>query len=285
MIMQIESSFSINAIILISSDPIGEEGQSRRLEEDLVHLCSNYNGLRFIHMPVKGNNDFDAKIDKILNYARNDGIKPIIHLHMHGDKEKGLQMADGSYVSWIKVANRLRKLNKLMLNNLCVISTACYGYHMVKGITIQDTTPFYGLIGAQDEISFGTIDDTATKFYSVLLESCSIDTAYNQVKDFFSYFHCEKMLAVCLARYIRQSCMGNGKEKRREDLLTIAIACGHSDSPGNLKKLRKSIREHIKPNEQTLHKYINNFLAGRTVSYTIDDLVSLVERSLADEKI
>ncbi|WP_221410944.1 hypothetical protein, partial [Aeromonas dhakensis] len=58
-----------------------------------------------------------------------------------------------------------------------------------------------------------------------------------------------------------------------------AISGGVIDTPESLKEMRKIIRDYITPNQALLNRYVDSFLIGKKIPITIDDIVSLVEKS------
>jgi hypothetical protein len=88
------------------------------------------------------------------------GAKPLIHLDTHGSKNDGIVIAStDEFISWQTICNHLRAINILSGNNLCLVSTACFSYHLLYELEIDKPTPFFILIAPQHTISFGFTED------------------------------------------------------------------------------------------------------------------------------
>lgn len=279
--MQLDSSFNMNSIILVTSDHEGDGGQTRRLDEDLKSITDSENCI-YWHEEIPNKHHFMMFMEEIKKCIKNDGMKPIIHFHMHGGKDSGLEIgATNEYISWAELSEILREINVLLGNNLCVVSTACHAFHMISEITITQPSPYFCLVASQEEVSFGYIDDNASKFYQSLFSNGSLDQAFSDISDMFSYYHSEKMLVVALSKYIIHGCKGKLKNQRKEELLSSAISGGMPNTAESLKEIRAMIKAHITPDQDLLNRYIDQFLVSKPLSITIDEILDLVESTYA----
>ena len=279
--MQLDSSFNMNSIILVTSDREGDGGQTRRLDEDLQVITTSENCI-YWHEEISNKHHFIMYMEEIKKCIKNEGMKPIIHFHMHGGKGLGLEIgATDEYISWTELSVILRDINVLLENNLCVVSTACHAFHMISDITITQPSPFFCFIASQEEVGFGYIDDNASKFYKSLFSTGSLDQAFGNISDMFNYYHSEKMLVIALTKYIINACKGKLKNQRKEELLSSAISGGMPNTPESLKEIRAMIKTHITPDQDLLNRYIDQFLIGKPISITIDGILDLVESSYA----
>lgn len=270
--LKINSSLSVNSVVFICADREQESGQSRRLNDDLSVLALNK--FLFEFYEVNSADEFWEVIREI-NIKSLNGMLPIIHFHMHGSKEKGLEIGKtGEYISWELLINELRKININTSNNLCVISSACYALYMIKPISVLKETPFFILIAPEDKVSFGFIDNKMSSFYSTLFMTSSIDESYKHIQDVFKYFHSERLLVISMAKYIKKYCCGKVKNERKEELLTEALLSGITEDK---KKIRKEIAVHINPNEYLLKKYSDRFIFNRSPSVSMQDILRFVK--------
>lgn len=273
MYLQFKSEFSINSIVLISSSKENESGLATRLTDD---LCFSTMSL-FIFKPfdVNSADEFWNVIKEINNLALK-GTLPIVHFHMHGSSENGLQIGKtGEYIAWEKLINALRAINVLTGNNLCVVSSACHALHMIKPIQIEYKTPFYILIAPEHKISFGIIDDHMSAFYSELFKTKSIDKAYEKVNQYFQYFHCEEFIIKALVGYVANYCRGKGKQDRKERLLTQGV---NSNKNINKKEFRRLFDEHLKPNDDLIKYYIDRFAFNKEITISLDDIKKFINK-------
>lgn len=272
--MHLESKFSFNSIVWISSLDKDERGPTRRMIESINNIFDQR--IKIDHFHANSASSLKLKIAHLAIEAKKNGMRPMIVIDMHGDKEKGVKIAHNSgFVSWESLSNCLRGLNIATNNNLVVISHACFGLYAISPISITKPSPFYVLLAPEEEIKVGFLEDNCGKFFKELLDSSIIDTAYDKwLKEKFKYFHCEKMLFISLANYIDDGCKGKSAQERRERLLSEAVNQGIVK---NLADARKTIKTGISPTQKLLEKYSRTFLLGRECSFKMDDILTALE--------
>lgn len=271
--MRLNTEFACNAIVLISSAAEGEEGIPRRISEDLTGLADKSGKFLFRHTVVDTREQFRSRVRELEEDA-SKGLRPILHLDMHGDLECGLQLGRSKeFIAWLPLVEMLRRVNIASCGNLLVILTACHGIRAIMPISIKKPTPFFALIAPKSEIFIWQIEAGIFPFFRSLIEEESIDTALEHIGDQFQYFHSEKMLVVSLAKYIMQHCRGRGGRERRERLLTEVLASPNiRNNRKNRRRYRKEIKKFLLPNQRLLDEYANRFLLGRQCSVTIADI-------------
>jgi hypothetical protein len=281
--MDITAGLTVNTLFWISSLRAGEEGPTRRVLENLEVECQRI-GLPFkVYEPTSVPLLLDA-LEKIEEASRK-GMRPIIHFDMHGSISKGLEIAAAKESgSWPVVVERLKAINIATKNNLCVVSGACFGLHAIKEVTITEPCPFYILIAPEHEVSFGFLEDHTAAFYAEVFSSADIMKAYeSHLAEQMKVFHCEKMLAVALARYIRKSCRGQGGKQRRERLISEIFMQGRERTPENLREVRWQLKAGLRPTQDFVDRFAERFLIGKKCGFTLDDLMGVIERADAAE--
>lgn len=281
MTLQVESEFDCNSIILISSTKDTELGNTRRLNEDISVIASS-NEFSYFHYEVNEKHQLIYVLDNIHIFCEHQKLKPIIHLHMHGSEELGLELNPSSEnMPWDELSFHFKKINTAMKNELCVISTACHAYKIIESVKIKDVTPFFFLIAAKEEVQMGYISDNIPPFYRSLFSEDSINDAYSNISNVFSFYHCEKVLAEALMIYIMDYCKGKAKQNRKEFLLSKVLSNIGSDLKIPLAEIRNEIKQLTKPEQNILESYVNNFLIGKSVNFSIEDLLESVESAYA----
>src|SRR4051794_21118041 len=143
-----------------------------------------------------------------------------------------------------------------MGNDLCVISNACFGLHVIKPIIIAKPTPAFVIIAPDAAVSSGFLEDKIAFFYQDLLEAGNLSDAYeHHLASEFKYYHCDRLLLVALAKYINKYCKGTGLRLRKEHLLTEAIAAGLPRTPANLKAARRLMKRMLHPDQTLIDTY------------------------------
>ncbi len=213
----------------------------------------------------------------IIEEFASNGVMPIIQFCMHGDKTKGLLIVGSEeYMSWSELIVILRKINIKAKNNLCVISSACESYHMIKLISVIKPVPFHTLIAPSKTVDFGFVDDKLSVFYRKILETSDLNEAYNDISLYFESFNCERVFAVAIGQYIKYDCRGKNIRERQERLTTIALSFEKEKSKRNLKHIRKEIKLKIKPTQEFIDKYANIFLINIKNTITLDEIMRVI---------
>ena len=146
-------------------------------------------------------------------------------------------------MSWANLIEKLRAINIATRNNLCVVSAACFSLNAIRPLKISAPCPFLLLIAPEQEVSFGFIEDKTVTFYQKLFSGFDVLTAFQEtLSPDLKLFH-SRMLAISLTRYIRDSCIGKGGERRREALLTKALSGGLPNNRHNKKMIRQPPRQ------------------------------------------
>lgn len=280
--MLLPSSFANNAIILISSKRKNELNVARRLADDLATFRVAIVDFHFEHHEVKTRQELFELLMRIARQAKKGGLRPIIHFDMHGDAIRGLEIsASNEFASWSELNDWLRKINIRTGNNLCVVAASCHGLQMIRPISIHHPVPYFCLIAPEREVTLGFIDEKLSAFYQTLFQNSDLDSALAHLKEHFKQFHCEKMLAVAFAKYIKYQCKGVGWAKRKEELITGALARGIPNTAENLKSLRKQAINSIRPTDELIASYAKKFLIGKPFPATLKDILQLVNESYA----
>lgn len=238
--MQLDSEFRCNAVVWITSLDEQELGPSRRMAEDISALC-DHNGFIFINQNVSRHSELVQVLKSIEAIAKHNNIYPILVFDAHGSQKDGLILSHpGEVISWDSLNMLLRPINVATSNNLFVIGAACYGLHVISTTRLENPAPFYMLLAPEHKVKVGFLEENLPRFFNQLFTLGSIDEAYkNCLSQAFTYFHCEKMLLVTLARYIQKYCKGSGAKNRRERLMTELFMEGMPNSSANRKKNKK----------------------------------------------
>lgn len=275
--LAIKCGLDVNALVYIRTQCIELQGPTHRILEDLKPLLKSVN-IEFFEVAVNSGGEICRVFDEILYHAQKNGMKPIIHFDMHGSLE-GLEVSgDHEILSWVVIAQRLRKINVATACNLGVVSGVCYGFHAIRPVNLYTATPFYVLIAPEEEVSCGFMEESTLPFYRELFSSGDILKAYqNNLSEFLKMFHCEEFLARTLCKYIAELCKGKSGKLRREQLLTKTVCGIHRKTTLNLRSLRVPMKMYLKPSQELVDRYSKQFLAGRVCQFTIDDLLQFVE--------
>ncbi|WP_425901819.1 hypothetical protein [Agrobacterium radiobacter] len=270
------SQASVNSVVWITSLHENEIGVTNRILEDLEPYLLRKEALFEHHTPASAE-EFLISLDYLAHMAER-GLLPILHLDMHGSERDGVHIAATSEnIPWRMVVEKFRRINVATRNNLCVVSMACFSFQAAREIQITSNAPFYILAAPEKEVHAGFIEESLNSFYEHVFDKEELITPFRQIlaKELL-LLHSEELLYTSLARYIRAGCIGKAGRMRAEELLTAGL----KRLPGfsaNKKVFRDIIRKGIKPSQQLLDRYVESFLLGKPVSFTIEQVVAEAE--------
>jgi len=159
---------AFNKIIIIDSIPIGEVPTANDLFYDNLKwkvLFENCPSIERVELSHKI--EFLNRLDTICRECVEEGIKPIIHLEMHGN-EDGLVLSSGDCISWEEILPRLRVINAASKNNLTLVIAACYSARLFDLVPVHKHAPFWALVAPLHEVFPDDVRQFST-FYEELL--------------------------------------------------------------------------------------------------------------------
>lgn len=270
-----ETDVRVNSLVWITSLREAEMGVTNRILEDLQpHL--NKLGIAFTRFEPKSQDDLYAFLDTLREKAKSS-FRPVIHLDMHGHADYGLHVvASNENAPWSRMVELFREINVATSNSLCVISMACFGFHILKSLDLNQPTPFYALVASDREIAAGDIEERAMRFYKRVFEIQDLAAACNEVwQDSPRLWLAEKYLFEVLVNYLLYESKGRSLRLRRERVLTLARKRGLPAT--KMKEFRRLVREKLKPHSSLIHKYGRRFFIGRPVTFTLKEVKDAAE--------
>lgn len=222
--------------------------------------------------------DSAAKLYQFLGELSTTGRKPILHLDMHGNKD-GLSIAQSNELApWEQVVPRFQAINVAIEGTLCVVAGVCYAFHAIKQISIIGACPVHMLIAPEDIVTNGFLEDGLVPFYKSIFEHGDITDAHAQyLGNSFRVFNADRFFVIAFVRYIKAHCRGKGAAARKERLFTEYLKEHPYANRKQRRTIRKSIKAHIKPDQETVDRWAKTFLHGRPSPFTIGELMGLVD--------
>ena len=270
-----------NKIYVCEALPDNDQSTGIQLARDTLKLSCDMKGIYMDACKISDKRQFMTFMNRVELQAREQGIFPIIHFEIHGNKSE-LQLPSDEIVKWDELSDICRTINEHCLNNLFVVLAVCYGFYaaLQANITITKLTPFCSLIGPTEIVCVSQIVDAFPKFYQELLNSGDLESALSVLGNPYQLYRCEKVFADGLVDYINKHCRGKGRQKRVEELLT-ELKQSPSGQLIATRDARKKIKSLIKPEIDNLEIYRKKFLmadapqnSGRFTA-TLDDLIEL----------
>lgn len=132
--------YGFNKIFVLKS--LGEtDTYADDLYYNTIEPCCKNEGLAIeplIELYVR--EDWDKAIELIL---QDEYSQPFVHIEMHGDKEKGLELRLGGYVSWPEVIRDLTRINIRSEFNLIITMATCFSIQTAFNIKMFDKAAPY----------------------------------------------------------------------------------------------------------------------------------------------
>lgn len=97
------------------------------------------------------------------------GASPLIFIDGHGDKEKGIELCSGEFMSWPIFLCELRKIVNSACGDLTVVSALCHSMSIESMVPLGTPLPFSFYYGYQSEISAGEVESEGRFIYESLL--------------------------------------------------------------------------------------------------------------------
>lgn len=250
-------------------------GPSRRMTEDIETHAARLE-FPFFRRDIKDRLELVNFLSEINLRAKEDGLRPILVFDAHGNHEDGLVMRDGlETMPWTELGALLRQINVSTLNNLCVIGAACFSLRAIAPAKLNEPAPFFVLLAPEQEVNVGFLECNLPRFFEQLFMYGDLDDSYNlHLSASFKYFHCEKMLFIVIAKYIKKACKGKSAAIRREQLMTEVFMQGMKNSKANRKAIRAKLKIGLKPDQALLDRYAQTFLVGKRCSFTMEELLA-----------
>jgi hypothetical protein len=164
-----------NRIYIIQSLRTGDKRTGDELLNDII--------LRRIKNETAEIRDIatETELYNYLDYIKenvNKGYLPFIHFETHGYKD-GIELSDGTDISWKDLVPYLRQINIQSRNNLFVSMAACKGGNIQFGVKITEPCPFRGFIGPMEDVWELDLLNSYNEFFDTLLQENDFEKAIN----------------------------------------------------------------------------------------------------------
>lgn len=172
-------------ILIIQSLPEADGNPGRRLREDIEARIAFDDMHLSVDLEAVQSRDalFDV-LNKTARRSREDGERPILHFECHGSTQPdGIQLADGTIVTWEELKPALIDLNVATGCHLLLTLASCYGAALGRILTISDRAPVMAYVGAMDTVAAGSFAVGFGAFYESLLTSFRVEEALKKLRD------------------------------------------------------------------------------------------------------
>ena len=167
--------FKFNKIYVIES-LLGERQTGKELYEDIIKRRSYcQSDLATEYVQVLSLEDWYFTIKRIIQEVKDNHVIPILHLELHGsNNHDGLVLADRNLISWSNFVSDMRCINIETQNNLLITMGICFGMDILYYTSLEDPSPFFGIIGSLYALQNDDIYIRYSDFYDEFLQSFDI---------------------------------------------------------------------------------------------------------------
>tara|TARA_R110002020_G_scaffold36695_2_gene110434 strand:- start:5480 stop:6307 length:828 start_codon:yes stop_codon:yes gene_type:complete len=203
-------AFQFDKIYVIESlDPNEETGEE--LYNSVIRWFEDKQGINTVFHKVETKEELINVLNEIASDCNSIAFKPLIHLEIHGLKDKsGLSLRLGS-ISWDELSNCLRKINRSSNWNLNLTMAVCYGNYFLGTLTPLEPSPIAGFVGSFEEIFEEDFVPRFDEFYSTLRNTMNLDEAIrammNQNRQFengFAFIDARRIFSDVYNIYLEQ---------------------------------------------------------------------------------
>jgi hypothetical protein len=169
---------AICAVVVIESLPEGETKTGQRLRDDLELIAiSMWDRFAVRYVSVESADGLDSLLNELWAWiVESKGIGLCLHIECHGDKD-GIQLADGSEMSWDRLRPLLANIHLASRMNLIFWLASCHGGYSVLACRYQETAPFTVMVGPGREIDPSTLLAFTSTFYTELFKTRDVTEA------------------------------------------------------------------------------------------------------------
>lgn len=258
--IRVETAMVSPASTVFIIDCLGEgdkqSGRSRHegIRDTLIELSPEafeHDLSRVYHERCSSQNDWMSTMDKILQMCRH-GHHPLIFIDGHGDRDKGLRMPSGGFISWKEYEITLIRLILTARGQLTVVAAFCHSYSFVENLINRSSTqltrlPFAFYYGYKDEVPTFMVEQETRIIYESLLRNGgqSLNSDNLQISHYSEYDHAIKYVAPVIMMQIAPNTLISINPKFSKTHLRRTLEVDLAKSGWRLGQLRQAIKTAI----------------------------------------
>jgi hypothetical protein len=189
---------------------------------------------------------------------------PILHIEAHGDRDCGLEVAPGEFISWQDLFVESVAINATCDNNLGLVLSACHGYQLQELVKTLQPSPFNFMISAKGEVSANAAKTAMLGFYSALFKDLAVQRAFTSLPKGFDFFLSRNFFLLEMAHSYRKRRLGKARAEWIDDELSKHMARPLVAQGLGVNKTRQLLKGVITPNRKDFEEKSRIFFHGRT---------------------
>ncbi|MGP6422107.1 hypothetical protein ACTZGP_25435 [Pseudomonas putida] len=255
-----------NGVVIFDALPETEKQTGRHLHEDLLDYCLATG--RQDYCQESGREDFCSywsikskqmlfvALEFVLFACKPGNFQPILHFECHGDSENGLHIhASNEYVGWDELVKYIAKINQVTRNNVGVVLAACHGLQMSKYLEIGSPSPFHFLIGPQNEVECGHLQDILIEFYKKTLDSTNLQEGVATLDKKLMLFQSSEWFYQAIINFFIAEFTRAGRSALVENMVSCRVAKAGYQSRDLVRAERARAKKLVK-SPQDFYRYV-----------------------------
>lgn len=182
---------------------------ANRCHEDIQDIVQENQDTERIKLFYCDTRENFNQVKLVIKECSSKGYSPLIHIHGHGDKQKGVKLpCSNDYITWYDFINFFSEI-KSKEGNLTVIMSCCFSYTIVDLIYQSQKIPlpvafFYGY---EDKICAGTVQDETKLINDSFLKDGGkslmelMEQNNLSIKKFSEYDYMNALVCIILSEY------------------------------------------------------------------------------------
>jgi hypothetical protein len=127
--------------------------------------------------------EFMGCLDELLQLSRTSPQGVMLDIETHGlDDFSGLQLRDGSNVSWGDLKPILQAINMATRFNLFLVMAACFGAFFGQTARLEEVSVVSAYVGPTETVATGALLDGHKTLFSALFEGLDISDALTAIR-------------------------------------------------------------------------------------------------------
>jgi hypothetical protein len=219
---------------------------ARRLRENLQDLLTaRSRKLRVVMRSPISRAAFFETLEELRASVDSSGLNPILDIECHGDDERGLILADQTWVPWHELKSKLEVINLASRCNLVLVLGCCFGAYFGRAGRLHERAAMNAYIAPTDKIDVRVLEAGLHAFYAELFTSLDITRAIDAMRSAapaFNYLFSTAygIFRTVFAEVIRDYGMGEGLTRRAAAMAARLLAeRGHYEELDTVAKVLK----------------------------------------------
>ena len=257
---------SFNRIYVLESLRPEDRTTGSDLFADVLRWKDYAGGAQAVYQSIENKSELEVYLRIILADTLRGVVLPLIHLELHGARE-GLVLSSGELITWQELVGHFREVNLACKNNLLVSLAACAGAFIYETISPQEQAPFWGFVGAWNEVVSSDVENFTT-FFDTLLTTGNLNEAIivlNRtvpVERQFRFYNAEAVFERVRRAYTRDLSVPDRRNIRVQSIMAHALSNLFIRYNFTIPELRSKIESMLlEENEETWVRMKRGFLS------------------------